>query len=66
MGLNQFWLLQFDETIKDIAINIKQITSLKTPDAIIAGTAIKYQLPLLTTDKEFRKVRDLDLFLLEL
>ena len=57
-------VLQFDETIKNIAINIKQVTALKTPDAIIAATAIKYQLPLLTADKAFRKVRDLDLFLL--
>ena len=63
---NDTIVLQFDETIKNIAINIKQVTGLKTPDAIIAGTAIKYQLPLLTADKAFRKVRDLDLFLLEL
>ena len=59
-------VLQFDETIKNIAINIKQLTALKTPDAIIAATAIKYQLPLLTADKAFHKVRDLDLLLLEL
>ena len=64
--INDTIVLQFDETIKNIAINIKQATALKTPDAIIAATAIKYQLPLLTADKAFRKVHDLNLFLLEL
>ena len=64
--INDTIVLQFDETIKNIAINIKQVTALKTPDAIIAATAIKYQLPLLTADKAFRKVHDLNLFLLEL
>ena len=66
MRINDTIVLQFDETIKNIAINIKQATALKTPDAIIAATAIKYQLPLLTADKAFRKVHDLNLFLLEL
>jgi predicted nucleic acid-binding protein len=59
-------ILPFDEIVKNIAITVKQQTKIKTPDAIIAGTAIKYQLTLLTADKEFKKVPELNLLLLEI
>jgi predicted nucleic acid-binding protein len=59
-------VLPFDEAIKDLAIQVKRQTNLKTPDAIIAATAIKYRIPLLTADKDFKKVRDLSLLLLEI
>ena len=56
----------FDEEIKNIAIRIKQSIKMKTPDAIIAATAIKHKLPLLTADKDFKKVTDLSLIIVEL
>ena len=59
-------VLPFDEEIKDIAIRIKQSINLKIPDAIIATTAIKHKLPLLTGDKDFKKVTDLSLIIVEL
>ena len=49
-------VLPFDEEIKDIAITIKQQTKIKTPDAIVAATALKYQITLLTADKDFKKI----------
>ena len=58
--------LPLDEMVKDIAINIKQQFKMKTPDSIIAATAIKYQLTLLTADKEFKKIPDLSSLILEL
>ena len=59
-------VLPLDEAIKDLAILVKRQTNLKTPDAIIAATAIKYRIPLLTADKDFKKVPDLSLLLLEI
>lgn len=59
-------VLPFDEAIKDLPIWVKRKTNLKTPDAIVAATAIKYRIPLLTADKDFKKVPDLSLLLLEI
>jgi predicted nucleic acid-binding protein len=59
-------ILPFDEDIKDLAIQVKRQSNLKTPDTIIAATAIKYRIPLLTADKDFKKVADLNLLLLEI
>lgn len=58
--------LPLDEVVKDIAINIKQRTKMRTPDAIIAATAIKYQLTLLTADKEFKKIPELSSLIIEI
>ncbi|MBO5690919.1 MAG: PIN domain-containing protein, partial [Spirochaetaceae bacterium] len=37
---------------------------IKLPDAIVAATAISYNVPLLTADKEFNKIKGLNLCLL--
>lgn len=55
-----------DNDIKEATIQIKQTTKIQTPDAIIAATAIKYQLPFVTADKGFNRIEGLNLFLLEL
>jgi len=36
------------------------------PDALIAATAIEQKIPLLTFDKDFIRVKEVDLVLLEL
>jgi predicted nucleic acid-binding protein len=59
-------VLPFDENIKETAIQVKRQTNIKTPDAIIAATAIWYGLPLLTADKGFSKIQGLNLLLLEI
>ncbi len=53
------------EAINSTAINLKQNYKMKVPDAIIAATAIEQKVPLLTFDKDFAKVREVDLVLLE-
>ena len=60
------YVLEMDAQIKQYAINIKQQVKMKLPDAIIAATAIKYNLPLVTSDKDFRKVPNLDLVLIDI
>ncbi len=54
------------EYIKRITIQLKQSYTLKIPDAIIAATAIYLNIPLLTADKEFKKIKELDLILIKL
>ena len=50
--------------IKRIAIELKQKQKIKLPDAIIAATAIYLDIPLLTYDLGFEKVKSLHLILL--
>jgi predicted nucleic acid-binding protein len=59
------FLVNFNSDIKKIAIRIKQNTPLKLPDAIIAASAIYTRIPLITADKEFLKVSELDVELLK-
>ena len=47
---------KMDAQIKQYAINIKQQIKMKLPDAIVAATAIKNNLPLISADKDFKKV----------
>ncbi|MBN8653191.1 MAG: type II toxin-antitoxin system VapC family toxin [Cytophagales bacterium] len=51
--------------IKRITKNLQQTNSLKLPDAIIAATALYLGLPLLTADKAFKKIKDIELILLD-
>ena len=53
------------EAINSTAISLKQNYKMKVPDAIRAATAIEQKVPLLTFDKDFAKVREVDLVLLE-
>ena len=54
------------EKITEITISLKQRYRIKLPDALIAATALHYNIPLLTFDKDFIRIRELDLVLLEL
>lgn len=53
------------EAINSTAISLKQNYKMKVPDAIIAATAIEQKVPLLTFDKDFEKIKEVDLVLLE-
>jgi predicted nucleic acid-binding protein len=50
---------------KNRAIKIRRTYGTKLPDAIVAATAIENKLPLVTADKEFKRIKELDLRLLE-
>jgi predicted nucleic acid-binding protein len=58
-------IVNIEENVKLNAIDIRKKAKLKLPDSIIAGSAISYDLPLITADKEFKKVGRLDLVLSE-
>jgi len=44
-------------SVKIIAIGIRRKYRMKTIDAIIAASAIYFDLPLVTADKSFKKIK---------
>jgi len=64
--LEHCYIIDIDSQIKQLAINIKQQNKMKLPDAIIAATAIKNNIALVTADKDFRKISELDLLLIDI
>ena len=53
------------ENIKNKAVILRHTYKIKLPDAIIAATAIENNLPLITADREFNQLAELDLVLIE-
>jgi len=58
-------IIELEGAISEAAILVRRNKKLKLPDAIIAATAQILDLPLVTFDKDFEKVADLSLTLLE-
>jgi predicted nucleic acid-binding protein len=55
----QEWpVVDMDQTIMEAAIRLRKRHRLKLPDAIIAATAWTINVPLLTADRVFEKVKD--------
>ena len=55
-----------NQSISEIAIILRRKYGLKLPDAIIAATAQHFNTPLLTADKQFGSVNEIDCLLLEI
>ncbi|MEQ1678397.1 MAG: PIN domain-containing protein [Chitinophagaceae bacterium] len=60
------YIYPLNESIRQIAIKLKQRYILKVPDAIIAATAIHYDIPLLTADKGFVRLKELSAIIISL
>lgn len=58
-------ILDMNLDIKKTAIKLKQKYKVKLPDAIIAATALYYNLPFITADADFKKISELNLLFLE-
>ncbi|MGE6218269.1 type II toxin-antitoxin system VapC family toxin [Nubsella zeaxanthinifaciens] len=63
--LDQCFIFEFTSEIKLLAIEIKQRYKIKLPDAIIAATAIVFNIPLITADADFKSIEELNLIFLE-
>lgn len=63
--LNDTYLIDWNNKIKEKTITLRRKYSLKLPDAIIASTSIVYSTPLITADKAFSQVEELDVILIE-
>jgi len=57
--LSNCYIVDIEPTIKDITIELRAKYKTKLPDAVIAATAIYFDLPLFTMDKGFKKITDL-------
>ena len=64
--INDCFQIEWNTKIKDKTIQLKRKYNIKLPDAIIAATSLVYDLPLVTADKAFSKIEELDLVLIEL
>jgi predicted nucleic acid-binding protein len=53
------------QRLKNRAIKLKRSLHIKTPDAIIAASAIESDLPLITADKDFTQIAELDCIFFE-
>ncbi len=53
--------ISMNEDIKRKTIEIKMNSKLKIPDAIIAATSNHLNIPLVSADKQFKELKDLDL-----
>ena len=58
-------ILPLSNKTKYTAISIKRKIKVPLPDAIIAATAIEEGLTLVTADKGFKRIKDLQLILIE-
>ena len=57
--LKEFKVITIDESVKNLSIEIRKKYQLKIPDSIIAGSAIAFEIPLVTADKGFKKISKL-------
>jgi predicted nucleic acid-binding protein len=59
--LNESLVFQSDLKITSLAIKIRLAYGLQVPDALVAASAIKYNMPLISADTDLSKVRELQL-----
>jgi predicted nucleic acid-binding protein len=59
--LNDCSIISLNDRIKEKYIEIRKKYHLKLVDAIIAATAIVFDFPLITSDKQFKTVGELNL-----
>jgi len=58
-------IIQLNDQIKRKYVELRRKYKLKLVDAIIAATALTLNLPLITADKQFRTVKELNLIVYE-
>lgn len=58
-------LIELNTKIKEITIELRKKYKMKLPDAIIAASAYYNNVPLITADKDFQKLEELNIILYE-
>lgn len=59
--LEELITVPFDDALAETAALIKRLYRINLPDAAIAATAITRKVPLVSQDKQFRKIKELTL-----
>ena len=57
--LSECYIVDIEPAIKDLTIKTRARHKTKLPDAVIAATAMYFDIPLFTMDKGFEKIDDL-------
>lgn len=60
--LNSFISVSVDNTLSEIAAFLKRKYGINLLDAVIAATALKYKMSILTRDKHFKKIKEIEVF----
>ena len=58
-------IIDINMMIKTEVIRLRRPYSLKLPDCIVAATALYMDLPIITSDKGFKKIEELNLMFYE-
>ena len=58
-------IINLNEQIKSKTIYIRKNYNIKLPDSIIAASALNFNLPLFSADKDFEKIEDLNFLIYE-
>ncbi|MCK4640732.1 MAG: PIN domain-containing protein [Candidatus Marinimicrobia bacterium] len=58
-------IIDINESIKSHTIYLRTKYNLKLPDAIVAATARFLQIPLLTADRDFKKIIEIPILFYE-
>ncbi len=61
--LDELDVTPLDDKVKDVAIEVRKKYKLRLPDSIVAATAVVYDIPLITADKQFKAISELQLLL---
>jgi predicted nucleic acid-binding protein len=64
--INDCFTIEWSTKLKEQTIQLRKKYVIKLPDAIIASTSLIYNIPLITADKGFSKIEELDLILIEI
>jgi predicted nucleic acid-binding protein len=59
-------ILDLKPEIKEFTIVFRRKYKLKLPDSIIAASAYFQKIPLLTSDKDFKRIKELEILIYEL
>ncbi|NCU32073.1 MAG: type II toxin-antitoxin system VapC family toxin, partial [Candidatus Moranbacteria bacterium] len=59
--INDCFYIDWNDKIKEQTIQLRRKYSIKLPDAIVAAATMVYDIPLVTADKGFEKIGDIDL-----
>lgn len=64
--LNSSIKISHTQTLTELTVALKRKYTIKLPDAIIAATAQFLQVPILTADKVFAQITEVDSIIIEL
>lgn len=64
--ISDSFVIEWNSKIKEKTIDLRRKYSIKLPDAIIASTSLVYDIPLVSADKGYLKIKELDFILIEM